>query len=337
MKGSPEPFPLSDFIHLHLHTLYSLLDGAIRIKDLISTVKAKGMNTVAVTDHGNLYGAIDFYKSAKDAGVKPILGMEAYVAGEKGRTDRSERVGRHLILLARNAEGWANLRYLSSMAFTQGYYYDPRIDKQLLREHSKGLIGMTACLAGEVPRLCRHGDMDGARRAARDYKEIFEPGRFFLEVQSNGMKEQLEVNARLAELAESEGIPLAATADAHYVKREDAKAHDVLMCIASGKNFADPKRMKHETDGLFITSPAEMAAALPGFREAIDNTVRIAELCNVELKLGENHLPQFQLPEGLSEPAFLTKLARSGLDRRFREIDGRYAFDVDVYRARLEM
>src|SRR5512144_1259324 len=266
---------MPDFVHLHLHTLYSLLDGAIRIKDLLKTVQAKGMKTVAVTDHGNLFGAVDFYKKAKDAGVKPILGMESYVAGPKGRLDRSERVGRHLILLAKNAEGWANLRILSSKAFTEGFYYDPRIDKQLLREHSKGLIGLTACLAGEVPRLCRHGDMDGARRAAREYKEIFEPDSFFLEVRSTGMKEQREVNARLAELAESEGIPLAATADAHYVKREDAKAHEVLMCIASGKTFSDPKRLRHDSDGLFVTSPDEMVQALPGMRQAIDNTLRI--------------------------------------------------------------
>ncbi len=328
---------MSDFVHLHLHTLYSLLDGAIRIKDLVSTVTAKGMKSVAVTDHGNLYGAIDFYKQARAAGVKPILGFEAYVAGEKGRMDRSERIGRHLILLARNAEGWANLRYLSSMAFTEGFYYDPRIDKQLLREHARGLVGLTACLAGEVPRLCRHGDMDGARRAAREYRSIFEPGCFFLEVQSNGMKDQLEVNARLAELSESEGIPLAATADAHYVKREDAKAHEVLMCIASGKTFSDPRRLRHDTDGLFITSPDEMIAALPGFREAIDNTVRIAEMCDVELRLGNNELPEFRAPEGLDEPAYVRKLAREGLGRRLGEIAGRYPVDVDAYRARLEM
>jgi DNA polymerase-3 subunit alpha len=328
---------LADFVHLHLHTLYSLLDGAIRIKDLLATVKAKGMSSVAVTDHGNLYGAIDFYKQARAAGVKPILGLEAYVAGDKGRLDRSERIGRHLILLARNAEGWANLRYLSSMSFTEGFYYDPRIDKQLLKDHAKGLIGMTACLAGEVPRLCRQGDMDGARRVAREYKAIFEPGAFFLEVQSNGMREQLEVNARLAELGESEGIPLAATADAHYARREEAKAHEVLMCIASGKTFSDPKRLRHETDGLFITSPDEMVQALPGMREAIDNTVRIAEMCDVELELGQNHLPQFQVPDGLSENAYIAKLAREGLDRRFREIGGQYPFDADAYRARLEM
>ncbi len=328
---------MPDFVHLHLHTLYSLLDGAIRIPDLLRTVQAKGMKTVAVTDHGNLFGAIDFYRAAKAAGVKPILGMEAYVAGEKGRRDRSERVGRHLILLARNAEGWANIRYLSSMAFTEGYYYDPRVDKELLKDHSRGLVALSACLAGEVPRLCRQGDMDGARRAAREYRSIFEPGSFFLEVQSNGMRDQVDVNARLAELAASEGIPLAATADAHYVKREDAKAHEVLMCIASNKTFSDPKRLRHETDGLFITGPDEMVAALPGYREAIDNTLRIAEMCDVELSLGKSFLPKFQVPDGVSEGDYLRKLARDGLDARFREIDGRYPHDRDLYRQRLEL
>src|SRR5574338_575797 len=184
---------MPDFVHLHLHTLYSLLDGAIRIKDLLKTVQAKGMKSVAVTDHGNLFGAVDFYKKAKDAGLKPILGMEAYVAGPKGRKDRTERVGRHLILLAKNAEGWANLRYLSSMAFAEGFYYDPRIDKELLRDHSKGLVGLTACLGGEIPRLLRKGEVDAAREAVREYKSIFEPGSFFLEVQSNGMADQVEV------------------------------------------------------------------------------------------------------------------------------------------------
>jgi DNA polymerase-3 subunit alpha len=328
---------MADFVHLHLHTLYSLLDGAIRIKDLLETVRAKGMKSVAVTDHGNLFGAVDFYRKAKDAGVKPILGMETYVAGEKGRLDRTERIGRHLILLARNQEGWANLRYLSSIAFTEGFYYDPRIDKQVLREHSKGLVALTACLAGEVPRLARQGDMDGARRAIGEYKAIFEPGAFFLEVQSNGMREQIEVNERLAELSASEGVPLAATADAHYVRREDARAHEVLMCIASGKTFADPKRIRHETDGLYVTGPDEMVAALPAYREAIDNTVRIAESCEVELPLGKSFLPRFALPEGTTEDEYIGKLAREGLDRRFREIEGRYPHDRDAYRARLEM
>src|SRR5512144_2988504 len=304
--------PGADFVHLHLHTLYSLLDGAIRIKDLLKTVQAKGMKSVAVTDHGNLFGAVDFYKKAREAGLKPILGMEAYVAGEKGRLDRTERVGRHLILLARNAEGWANLRYLSSKAFTEGFYYDPRIDKPLLKEHARGLIGLTACLGGEVPRLGRQGDMDGARKAARGYRAIFAPGAFYLEVQSNGMPEQVDVNAKLAQLAQDEGIPLVATADAHYVRREDAKAHEVLMCIASNKTFQDPKRLRHDTDGLFITSGDDMVAALPQYREAVANTLRIAEQCNVELELGKSFLPRFAVPEGTSEDEYIVELARRG-------------------------
>jgi DNA polymerase-3 subunit alpha len=329
---------MSDFVHLHLHTLYSLLDGAIRIKDLLKTVQEKGMKSVAITDHGNLFGAIDFYKKAKEAGVKPIIGYEAYVAGPKGRKDKSERIGRHLILLAKNEEGYHNLRYLSSMAFVEGYYYDPRIDKDLLRSHSKGLVGLSACLAGEIPRLVRSGDLDGARNAAREYRDIFEPGSFFLEVQSNGMKEQDEVNTRLAELAETEGIPLAATADSHYVKRGDARAHEVLMCIASGKTFQDPKRLHHDTDGLYITGAADMEAALPDYKEAIANTARIAEMCNVELKLGKNFLPRFQLPEGYDENEYIKKLAVEGLDRRFGELATRakYPVDRDLYRARLE-
>ena len=328
---------MADFAHLHLHTLYSLLDGAIRIKELLATVKAKGMPSVAVTDHGNLFAAVDFYQKARDSGVKPILGMEAYVAGPKGRKDRTERVGRHLILLAKDQEGWANLRYLSSMAFAEGFYYDPRVDKELLRAHAKGLVASTACLGGEIPRLVNKGQMDAAREAVREYKSIFEPGSFFLEVQSNGMPEQVAVNARLAELGESEGVPLVATADAHYVKREDARAHEVLMCIASGKTFADPKRIRHDTDGLFIASPDEMAAALPDYREAIANTARIAEMCNVELSLGKNYLPAFGVPEGVSEDEYLSKLARDGLDRRFREIAGKYPHDRDAYRQRLEL
>ena len=196
---------------------------------------------------------------------------------------------------------------------------------------------MTACLAGEVPRFIRHGEMDAARNAAREYREIFEPGAFFLEVQSNGMREQLEVNARLQQLSRDEGIPLVATADAHYVRREDAKAHDVLMCIASNKTFSDPKRLKHDTDGLFITSADDMARALPGLEDAIARTAEIAEMCNVELPLGKTFLPRFTVPDGMGEDDFLGTLAKSGLDRRFKEIEGKYSHDRDAYRAQLEM
>ena len=326
---------MADFVHLHLHTLYSLLDGAIRIKDLLKTVQAKGMKSVAVTDHGNLFGAVDFYRKAKDAGVKPILGMEAYVAND--RFDRKERIGRHLILLAKDAEGWSNLRTLSSKAFTEGFYYDARIDKRLLRDHAKGLIGMTACLAGEIPRHIRHGEMDAARNAAREYRDIFEPGSFFLEVQSNGMKDQLDVNAKLQQLSRDEGIPLVASADAHYVKREDARAHEVLMCIASNKTFQDPKRLRHDTDALFVMSPDEMVQAMPGLEDAVARSAEIAELCNVELSLGKTYLPRFDVGDGAGEEDVLVKLAREGLDRRFREIEGKYPHDRDAYRARLEM
>ena len=328
---------MADFVHLHLHTLYSLLDGAIRMKDLIKTVTEKKMSAVAVTDHGNMFGAVDFYKKAKEAGIKPILGCEAYVAGPRGRKDRTERISNHLVLLAENQEGWRNLRYLVSMGYTEGHYYHPRIDKELLRKHSKGIIALTACLGGEVPGLARRGDMDGARKAALEYKEIFEPGHFFLEIQCNGLPEQEKVNAELKQLSRDLDIPLAATADAHYVKREDAKAHELLMCIAQGKLYDDPKRMRHETEELYIKSPEEMAAHFTDVPEAVENTVRIGEMCNVELQLGKVFLPNFQVPDGHDNDSYLAHLARTGLDRRFKEVEKKYPVDRDAYRQRLEM
>ncbi len=325
------------FAHLHLHTLYSLLDGAIRIKDLMKAVKEKGMPAVAVTDHGNMFGTIDFYKKAKDAGIKPILGTEAYVA-VKGRKDRSERASHHLILLAKNEEGYQNLRYLSSMAYTEGYYYNPRIDKELLSKHSKGLFASSACLGGEVPNAALHGNMDKAKAAAVEYRDMFEPGHFFLEVQSNGLPEQNRTNAALAQLAKDVGVGTLATADCHYVTREQARAQEILMAIASGKTLADEKRMRHDTDRLYIMSPDEMRAALSDYPEAIDNTLKIAEQCNVELKLGNPRPPSFKLPEGASESEYMAKLAREGLEKRFQEktIKGE-SFDPDAYRARLEL
>ena len=220
-----------DFAHLHLHTLYSLLDGAIRLPDLMESCARTGMKSVAVTDHGNMFGVVNFYQEAKKHGIKPVIGFEAYVAGEKGMGDKSQRVGNHLVLLAQNDAGYRNLRYLSSKAFTEGFYYDPRVDKPLLRAHSEGLVALTACMAGAVPRAVRRGDMDEARREVRDLKAIF-GDRLYLEIQSNALKEQLPVNHGVCALAREEGVPLVATADSHYVKREDAKAHEVLMAIA---------------------------------------------------------------------------------------------------------
>ena len=323
------------FTHLHLHTLYSLLDGAIRMKDLIKTVKEKGMGAVAVTDHGNMFGAVDFYKKAKEGGVKPILGLEAYVAGPKGREDKSEKIANHLILLAKNDEGYGNLRYLASTGYLHGFYYHPRIDKQILKERSKGLIGLTACLGGEVTSACFRGDMDHARRAATEYKDIFEPGSFFLEIQSNGMPEQEKANENLKQLSRDCDIPLVATADAHYIKQADARAHELLMCIASGKTLSDSKRLRHSTDKLYVTSPEEMRAFFKDSPEAVDNTMRIAEMCNVEMKLGKSMLPTFQVPSGHTPDTFLEELAMRGLNDRFAELN--YPVDRDQYKNRLSM
>ncbi|MFL5354506.1 DNA polymerase III subunit alpha [Archangium sp.] len=331
------------FTHLHLHSLYSLLDGAIRMKDLIKTVKEKGMTSVAVTDHGNMFATIDFYKKAKDAGIKPIIGMETYVAGPKGRKDRTEKVGHHLILLAKNKDGYDNLKYLSSMAYREGFYYHPRIDKQLLKDHSKGLFALTACLGGEVTGAAFRGDMDHARKAALEYKEIFEPEHFFLEVQSNGMPEQEKANENLKQLGRDLGIGLCATADAHYIKKEDARAHELLMCIASGKTLADGKRMKHSTDKLYVTSPQEMLEYFKDTPEAVHNTQRIVEQINLELKLGKPMLPTFQVPDSHSPDSFMAELARANLEERFKEIDlasyraGQPPVDREPYKARLEL
>jgi DNA polymerase-3 subunit alpha len=326
------------FTHLHLHTLYSLLDGAIRMKDLIKTVKEKGMSSVAVTDHGNMFATIDFYKKAKDAGIKPIIGLETYVAGPKGRADRTERISNHLILLAKNAQGYANLRYLSSMGYLDGFYYHPRVDKQLLKERSEGLVALTACLGGEVTSAAFRGDMDHARRAALEYKELFEPGSFFLEVQSNGMPEQEKANENLKQLSRDLDIPLCATADAHYVKQQDARAHELLMCIASKKTLADNKRMRHSTDKLYITSPDEMLTYFSDIPEAVHNTQLIADMCNVELDLGKPMLPTFRVPDSHTADSFMAELSKKGLEERFREFaDVGLRVDREPYYARLQM
>ena len=321
------------FTHLHLHSLYSLLDGAIRLGELMTAVKEKGMSAVAVTDHGNMYGAIDFFQKAKAAGVKPIFGMEAYVAGPKGRQDRTEQVNHHLVLLAKDEEGFANLRTLSSMAYIEGFYYHPRIDKALLKQHSKGLVGLSACLGGEIGQATLRGDLSAARRAALDYKDIFEPDSYFLEIQSNGMVEQERANDFLKQLAKDLKLPLVATADAHYIRKEDAKAHELLMCIASGKTLST-NTFRHSTDRLYVLSPEEMRAYFSDTPEAVDNTLRITELCNVELKLGKTLLPNFQVPEGHDADSYMRELAHQGLQRRFGQLP---KVDKEAYTARLNL
>jgi DNA polymerase-3 subunit alpha len=333
----------ADFTHLHLHTLYSLLDGAIRLPDLMKICADTGMKSVAVTDHGNMFGTVNFYQEAKKHGIKPIIGFEAYVAGEKGRADKSQRIGNHLVLLAMNDAGYRNLRYLSTKAFTEGFYYDPRVDKELLRERNEGLIALTACMAGAVPKAIRRNDMDEARREAKELKDIF-GDRLYLEVQSNALKEQLQVNHGLCELSKELEIPLVATADSHYARKEDARAHEVLMAIAQGKTLDDPKRMKHDTEELYIKAPGEMASvqdAVSGvgaeWREAVHNSWLISQRCNVELNLTEKFLPKFQVPEGETLDSYIQRRSREGLDQRFAELTraGR-KFNPDSYRERLE-
>src|SRR3989304_1335301 len=255
-----------EFTHLHLHTAYSLLDGAIRLPDLFPRVLEQGMKSVAMTDHGNMFGAVDFYKQAKKFGVKPIFGCETYVA-EGDRTDRTNRKSPHLILLARNEIGYRNLIYLNSMGFLEGFYYHPRIDKKLLKEASEGLIGLSAGLGGEVAQTVMRQGVERARTVAREYAALFEPGSFFLEVMPNGLEEQDKVNDAYRTLGPELGIPVVATNDCHYVNRGDYQAHEILMCIQQKRTVHDEKRLHHKTDAYYIKSPQEMEAAFHDWPE----------------------------------------------------------------------
>jgi DNA polymerase III subunit alpha len=327
---------MSDFVHLHLHSQYSLLDGAIRIQDLVRSTAEMGMSSVAVTDHGNMYATIDFYTAAKKAGIKPIVGTEAYVTTKDHRD--KDRESYHLVLLAKDLTGYQNLVYLTSMAHTQGFYYYPRMDHQLLRDHSEGLIAMSACLGGEVPSLLLDGNLDEARDRALMYQDMFGAGNYFLEVQSNGLADQEKANALLAQLSEDTGIPLVGTNDSHYLRAEDARAHEMLLCIQTGKTIHDADRMQYGTDQLYLKNPDEMIAGLSSFPGAIENTARVAELCDVEIELKNYKLPQFPIPAGYDLPTYFEKMAREGLDERFAEFRelGREV-DEAVYRDRLEM
>ena len=327
---------MPDFVHTHLHSQYSLLDGAIRVKDLVKTSVDMGMSAVAVTDHGNMYGAIDFYTSARKAGIKPILGVEAYVTTGDHRV--RERGSYHLVLLAKDLTGYQNLIYLQSMAHMNGFYYYPRIDHDLLRKHSEGIIASTACLGGEIPRLVLDGNMDGARDRALMYQDIFGPGNFFLELQSNGIDDQERVNVALAQLGEDTGIPLVATNDSHYLRKEDARAHELLLCIQTGKTIHDEDRMQYGTDQLYLKSPQEMWDGLGAYPEALENTARIAELCNVELKLKDYKLPKYPVPEGETTDSAFEKVVRKGYAERLAELRGLgHEIDQEVYDARLDM
>ena len=328
---------MTSFAHLHLHTQYSLLDGAILMDALCPAIKERGMDAVAVTDHGNMFGAVHFFKAAKKAGVKPIFGCECYVAGTD-RMDKTKRSSFHLVLLARNDVGFRNLRYLVSMGYLEGFYYVPRIDRELLAKHSEGLIGLSACLGGHVSRAVLDQGRPAALEVAREYREIFEPGMYFLELQPNGMEDQLLVNDELVSIGRELDIPLVATNDCHYLERKDALAQEVLMAISQGRTLQDDKRMKHESDEFYLKTPAEMEAYFKDLPEALENTVRIADMCNVELELGETYLPDFPPPDGASQSDYLRKLSAEGLVERIAEGEARgETIDHEVYRQRLEI
>ena len=327
--------PTSDFAHLHLHTQYSFLDGAIRIKDLIKRTAELGMSSVAVTDHGNMFGAVDFYQQAKAGGIKPIIGMEAYITATCDHTHKI-RQNHHLILLAENNQGYQNLKKLSSIAFTHGKYYFPRIDKALLRQYGEGIIATTSCLASEVSNKCSLGDLDGARESIREFKDILGPNHFFLEVQPSGEAMQEKVNADLAQLSRDEDVRLIATNDCHYVTRDQHDAQNILMAIRQQKSWDDPSLHRHETDAFYIRSGEEMHSLLRGdYMEGFENACEVAKRCNVEIDLGNTYLPPFPFPsEYQDEAGYLGQLALDGLKRRVSEVS--YPIDFDRYRKRLE-
>lgn len=310
--------PTPDFVHLHVHTQYSLLDGAIRIASLLEQVKAFGMDSVSITDHGTMFGTVDFYQQAVKAGVKPIIGCECYVAPRtfRDRTTLDKKGLSHLILLAKDQEGYRNLCKLTSIAQLKGFYYKPRIDKALLREHSTGLIALSACLQGEVPKLIRADRLEEADQAALEYSGIFGEGNFFLEVQNNGIELQTKVNQALLEMSSRLSLPLVATNDCHYLKPQDVKAHDVLLCIQTGKTVDDDDRLKFRTDQLYFKSGGEMHDYFRDFPGALDNTSAIAERCDVEFQFDSFHFPIFGTDAERSVDDLFEEEVRAGFTRR---------------------
>ncbi len=307
------------FTHLHVHTEYSLLDGAARIKDVVARAKELGMDSLAITDHGVMFGVIDFYREAKKQGIKPVIGCEVYTAARSltdKEADKDKQQG-HLVLLAETDEGYRNLVKIVSQAFIRGFYYKPRVDKELLRQHSKGLIALSACLAGDVQRCLLLDDYEGAKKQALEFLDIFGEGNFFLELQDQGLEEERKILPYMKRLREETGIPFAATNDVHYVRREDAAAHDILLCIQMGKTEDDEDRMRFPNDEFYLKSEEEMRRLFSDIPEALENTAEIARRCNVEFTFGELHLPEFIPPAGLDNRAYLRQLCEDGMKERY--------------------
>ena len=327
------------FAHLHVHTEYSLLDGSNKIKEYVSRVKELGMNSAAITDHGVMYGVIDFYREARKQGIKPILGCEVYVA-PNSRFDRETAGGEsryhHLVLLAENNTGYANLMKIVSRGFTEGYYYKPRVDKDLLRQYHEGIIALSACLAGEVQRYLSRGLTEEAKKVALEYQDIFGKGNFFLEMQDHGIPEQQLVNQRQIQLSQETGIELVVTNDIHYTYAEDAKPHDILLCIQTGKKLDDENRMRYEGGQYYVKSPQEMEALFPYAKQALENTQKIADRCEVEIEFGVTKLPKYDVPDGMTSWEYLNKLCWEGLEKHYgapsRELKERLRYELDTIR-----
>ena len=328
-----------NFAHLHVHTEYSLLDGSNKIKEYVARVKELGMNSAAITDHGVMFGVIDFYRAAKAEGIKPILGCEVYVApGSRFEKEAGTNEDRyyHLVLLAENNQGYANLVKIVSKGFVEGYYYKPRVDLELLEEYHEGIIALSACLAGEVQRNLARTMYEEAQRAAERYENIFGKDNFFLELQDHGIPEQGMVNQQLLRLSQETGIALVATNDVHYTFAEDEKPHDILLCIQTGKKLDDENRMRYEGGQYYVKSPEEMAALFPYALQALENTQKIADRCNVEIEFGVTKLPRYDVPEGYTSWEYLNKLCFEGLESRYvpvtEELKERLTYELDVIR-----
>ena len=317
------------FAHLHLHTEYSLLDGACRIKKLPALIKELGMDACAITDHGVLYGVVDFYTACQDAGVHPVIGCEMYLCPNMDEKVYANREYSHLILLCENNTGYQNLMYLCSEAFTRGFYYKPRIDYKLLREHSEGLICLTACLSGDLPKLLLDGRIAEAEKYTREMAALFGPDHFYIEIMDHGISEEKRLLPRIIDMSERTGIPFVATNDCHYMRREDAETQEVLMCIQTGKTLDDENRMRMDTDQLYVKSEDEMLALFPGHADAVQRAHDIAMRCNVTFDFNTVHLPHFPVPEGETSDTLLRKLVEEGFAKR-------YAADDPVARERLE-
>ncbi|HOS69417.1 MAG TPA: DNA polymerase III subunit alpha [Bacillota bacterium] len=313
---------MKNFVHLHVHTEYSLLDGAGRVEKLVARAKELGMESIAVTDHGVMYGVVEFYKQAKKYGIKPLIGCEVYVAARTmyDRDPKLDGSQYHLVLLAKNEEGYNNLIKLVSIGFTEGFYYKPRVDMEVLRKYSKGLIALSACLAGAIPSHIIDGNYEAAKRAALSYNEVFGQGNFYLELQDHGIKEQSLVNQEVVRLSRETGIPLIATNDVHYVDKEDAAAQDILLCIQTGKNILEEDRLKFQGQEFYLKTSEEMYELFKYVPDAIENTAKIAEMCSLEFNFGQVHLPAFDVPEGYTSDTYIRKLCYDGLAKRYTEL-----------------